>query len=50
MQKLIEENTAMFITGQKDIESEWDNYKKDLDKAGLQTVLEVYNTAYQRQK
>ena len=50
VQKLIEENTAMFITGQKDIESEWDNYKKDLDKAGLQTVLEVYNTAYQRQK
>lgn len=50
VQKLIEENAATFITGQKNIDTEWENYKKDLDNAGLQTILEVYNTAYQRQK
>lgn len=47
--KFIAENQVAFITGQKDIDKEWDNFKKGLDGAGLQTLLQTYQTAYERQ-
>ena len=42
------EITAKFITGEVDIDAEWDNYLKELDALGLQDVLDAYNAAYQR--
>ena len=44
----VEEMTAAFLTGRKSIDSEWDNYLKELDKIGLDTVLEIYQKAYDR--
>ncbi len=48
--KLISETGAAFITGTKDINSdaEWEAYLSDLDKAGLTTLQEFYQTAYDR--
>lgn len=48
VEKAIEENSVAFMTGAKDIDAEWDTYIQDLDKAGLQTLLEMYQTAYDR--
>lgn len=46
--KLIEENSVAFMTGAKDIDTEWDSFKDALDKAGLQDMINVYKTAYER--
>ena len=45
----IKESTAKFITGELDIASGWDKYLADLDNMGLPEVLEIYQTAYDRQ-
>lgn len=47
--KYIGEETAKFITGQRSIEAEWDQYVTDLEALGLQDVLDVYQSAYERQ-
>ena len=39
---------AAFVTGDKDIEAEWDTYVADLEKMGLQDVLDCYDAAYAR--
>ena len=39
---------AAFITGDKDIEAEWDTYVANLQQMGLQEVLDCYNAAYTR--
>ena len=36
------------MTGAKDIDAEWDSYLNTMDKAGLSTLLDVYQTAYDR--
>ncbi len=46
--KLIDENAVAFITGEKDIDSEWNNYLDALEKAGLPDLLKTYQTAYDR--
>ncbi len=50
IQKYIEENKVAFISGAKDLNSDWDKYVEGLDNVGLQTLLKVYQTAYDRQK
>lgn len=47
--KSIAENRVAFITGKRDLDKEWDAYVKELDSMGLQTLLEVYQAAYDRQ-
>ena len=47
--KYITSMNSAFITGEKDIEAEWDNYLKTLDQMGLQTVIEIYQNAYDAQ-
>ena len=44
----ITESTAKFITGELDVEADWDNFVKDLEKMGLQDVIDVYQAAYNR--
>ncbi len=46
--KLIDENAVAFMTGKKDIDSEWDNYLDALEKAGLSELMKTYQTAYDR--
>ena len=45
---IIESDSVAFMTGAKDIDSEWDSFKDSLDKAGLQDLIDVYKTAYER--
>ena len=44
----VKEMIAAFITGTQDIDTYWDIYLAELDKMGLDEVLEVYQTAYTR--
>ena len=44
----VTEMNAAFITGQADIEAEWDNYIKSLYDMGLQDVIDVYQAALDR--
>ena len=39
---------ARFVTGQSDIDAEWDNYLKKLDDMGLPRLLEIEQAAYDR--
>lgn len=48
VEKIIKESTVAFITGARDIDTEWDSYKESLDNAGLQDLLSAYRTAYER--
>lgn len=43
---LTKESIARFITGDLDIEADWDKYLKDLETAGLTRYLEIKQTAY----
>lgn len=44
----VTEMNGAFITGQKDIDTEWDNYIKTLYDMGLQDVIDVYQAALDR--
>ncbi|MBQ4551975.1 MAG: hypothetical protein IJA59_03400 [Clostridia bacterium] len=39
---------AAFVTGEKDIDAEWDNFQKELMDMGLQDVIDVYQAALDR--
>ena len=41
---------AKFITGELDIDENWDEYIAELEKMGAKEVLEVYQTAFDRTK
>jgi len=43
-----EESLARFVTGDLNIESDWDNYIKELEKIGLKKFLEVSQAAWDR--
>ena len=45
---IIESDSVAFMTGAKDIDSEWDSYKDSIEKAGLQDLIAVYQEAYAR--
>ena len=51
VEKMIDENSAAFITGARNIEDDkdWESFKTSLESAGLQELLETYQTAYDRQ-
>lgn len=44
----IEETTAAFLMGNKDIDAEWDNYLNELKKIGIEKALEINQAAYDR--
>ena len=44
----VNESMAMFVTGAKDLDSDWDAYLKELDTIGLETVLKTIQTVYDR--
>jgi putative aldouronate transport system substrate-binding protein len=45
----IDEMLVRFITGDADIESEWDSYLETLNSQGLPRLLEIYQAAYDAQ-
>lgn len=44
----IAEKTAKYITGELDIEADWDTFLKDLENLHLQDVIDAYQSAYDR--
>ena len=44
-----EEYLVLFVTGELNIDAEWDNYLAELDNIGLQEYLAMYQNAYDRQ-
>lgn len=47
LQKTRDQNLAKFITGQRNL-SEWDSYVEELKEIGVDKVVSVYQTAYDR--
>lgn len=45
----VNQSIALFITGQRDIDSEWETYLKDLDAYGLDEWMQLQIEAAQRQ-
>ncbi len=43
---LVDQMKASWITGESDIDAEWDQYKKDLENLGLAEYLEINQRAY----
>ena len=50
VEKIIEETSVAFITGKKNIDTDWNSFISSLEKAGLHTLLETYTKAYDRQQ
>ena len=44
----VREHVAMYITGEKDIDADWDNYLAELDRMGLKRFVELAQTGYDR--
>lgn len=44
------ESFANFVTGKWDIDEQWDEYLVELEKIGMNDLLEVYQTAFDRTK
>lgn len=45
IKSFLDQKIAEWISGQKDIDKEWDNYLKQLDKIGLQKYIEMRQSA-----
>ena len=42
------QNALAFITGSKNIDTDWDSYVKGLEGLGLKRYLEIQQTAYDK--
>lgn len=43
---MAEERIGKFITGEMDIESQWDAFQQDLTSMGIQDCIDIYQEAY----
>ena len=48
VEKYYKETLAQFVTGQKDIDEEWDTYVSQMKSLGYDTILEMYKNQYKR--
>jgi len=48
LKSFAQEYMVLFITGELDIDAEWDNYIAELYNIGLQEYLDIYQAAYER--
>lgn len=48
MDSYVKQTLTAFIMGEKDVETEWDNYVKQVNKLGLPEILEVKQAQYDR--
>jgi len=44
----VDECFALFATGEMDVDNDWDNYLKELDQMGVEDVLAVMQSVYDR--
>ena len=44
--KYVDETLVKFVTGSLNIDTEWDNYVAELEKMGLQEIIDIYQDAY----
>ena len=49
VQNYINTSKVAFITGTMDLDTQWDEYVQNLEDCGLQTLIDIYQTAYDRQ-
>lgn len=49
IETFVEEATTKFITGELNLENDWDKYLENLETYRLSWLLEMYETAYDRQ-
>lgn len=49
VKKYCDEQRTLFITGQRDLDADWDDYVSNLKDLGIDRLVEGYNTAYARQ-
>lgn len=49
IETFVEEATTKFITGELNVENDWDKYLENLETYRLSWLLEMYETAYDRQ-
>ena len=47
---LVKQKFAEWITGEADIDAEWDGYKESLDSMGLPRLMEIYNKYWEQYK
>lgn len=50
MNNLINQKFAQWVTGEADINAEWDDYVKSLDNVGLPRAMEIYNRYWEQSK
>jgi putative aldouronate transport system substrate-binding protein len=48
LENYVQQNALQFITGSKNIDTDWDAYVKGLDGLGLKRYLEIQQTAYDK--
>ncbi|MEV0794821.1 ABC transporter substrate-binding protein [Kribbella sp. NPDC050459] len=44
----VQQNALQFVTGSKNLDTDWDSYVKGLDSLGLKRYLEIQQTAYDK--
>ncbi len=49
IREYVEESIARFVTGDLDIDSDWDRYLSELNSIGLDRMLQILNEEYERQ-
>ena len=49
VKKYCDEQRTLFITGQRDLDTDWEDYINNLNNLGIDQLVEAYNTAYARQ-
>jgi putative aldouronate transport system substrate-binding protein len=48
IENYVQQNTLQFVTGSKNLDTDWDAYVKGLDGLGLKRYLEIQQTAYDK--
>ncbi|MGW7680813.1 extracellular solute-binding protein [Kribbella sp. NPDC054772] len=48
IENYVQQNALQFITGSKNLDTDWDSYVKGLDSLGLKRYLEIQQTAYDK--
>jgi putative aldouronate transport system substrate-binding protein len=48
IENYVQQNALQFITGSKNLDTEWDSYVKGLEGLGLKRYLEIQQTAYDK--
>ncbi len=48
IQTYTEESVARFITGEMDIEADWETFVSTIESLGVQTCIDIYQAAYDR--